>query len=81
MQKNANFQTQKIDIKNQKIDGFILKIINIVLISFQIKNKINKSKIFSKIFLIINISIKMILGLFFLIFSKINILFTKPELI
>ena len=69
------------NIKTQKIDGSILKIFEIVLASFLIKDKLKRARFLEKTFLLANLSIKMVLSMLFLTFSNRNIQFAKKELI
>ena len=51
-----------------------------VITAFQILNKLDCFRFFQKIFLLVNISIEVVLSMFFLIFSNANIQFAKKEL-
>lgn len=68
------------NIKAQKIDKFILLIYSMVLATFQLEEKQERMRFFQKIFLIANIAIEIILEMFFLIFSKIEINFVDQKL-
>lgn len=63
-----------------KIVDFISKIFEMVLISFQVKNKLQKARFIHKMFLLAHISVKIILEKFFLNFNNANIQFLKKEL-
>lgn len=78
---NLGFKVRLTDVGAYKINGSILKIFEMVLASFQIKEEHEKIWFFQKTFLVTNISMEMILNIFFLIFSNANILFAKQELI
>lgn len=52
-----------------------------VITSFQIKDKFKKANFFPKTFLIANISIKVVLKIFFFIFNNANIFFANKKLI
>lgn len=65
-------------INDQKIYNFILKIFNIGLEIFQILNNFLKNLIYKKSFLFTNISIKIILKVFFEIYT--NIKFNKKKI-
>ena len=52
-----------------------------MIADFQIKNKIGKPRFFQKTFLIANTKFEVILGMFFLKLSNINILFGEKTLI
>ena len=71
------FKIQKTSVKAQKIDDSILNTFEIVIADFQMKDKANKPRFFQKLFLIIDINFEMILKIFFLKISNIDILFSK----
>lgn len=52
-----------------------------MLASFQIKDKLKKTRFLQEIFLMADISIEVILSMLFLILNNVNILFTEQELI
>ena len=52
-----------------------------IIINFEIKDKISKSKYFQKIFLLANTNFELILKIFFLKFSNTNISFNEKILI
>ena len=62
-----------ITVKAQKIDGTMLDTYRIVVIAFLMTNKANQIKIFEKPFLIANVSLKVVFGMFFLTLSSANI--------
>lgn len=66
---------QLIDVKIQKIDCSTLEIFDMVLVSFQVKNKLGQPLLLQKIFLVANTNVTMILGMLFLTHSNVNILF------
>ena len=55
------------NIKVQKIDSFILKTFEIVLASFEIKDKLEKARF---LFLLADFNIKIVLKMLFFIFSN-----------
>ena len=59
-----------IDIKAQKINSSILKTFLIVLAYFKVEDKFGKAQFFQKSFSLANLSIKMVLEMFFLICSN-----------
>lgn len=65
------------DVGTQKIDGSTFETFKMVLASFQVKNKFDQSRFFQEIFLVVDISIAIILGISFLIFSNTNVLFRE----
>lgn len=69
------------NVGTQKIDKSSLATFRIVFASFQIKDKLGKTWIFQKTFLLANISVKMMLKMPFLTFSNANLQFAKKKLI
>lgn len=51
-----------------------------ILVSFQIENKLGKARFFQKIFLLADIIVKIVLRILLLIFSYAEIQFTKKKL-
>lgn len=74
-------KVQTTNVGAQKIYGSIFQTFEMALASFWVNDKLEKSWFFQKIFLIVNTSIQMILRIFFLIFSKTDLLFAEKELI
>lgn len=70
---------QKTIFKARKIDGSSLKTYGLISIVFSIQDSLKKIQLFEEIFLLANINIKIVLGMFFLIFSNTNIKFAKLE--
>ena len=66
-------QIRHTNVRAQKIDGSILKMFEIVLANFQVKNKLGKARFLQKMFLLTNISMKVILRISFLILNNANI--------
>ena len=52
----------------------------IVIVDFQVKDKVNRPRFFQDIFLIIDINFEVILKMLFLKISNVNILFGKKIL-
>lgn len=71
------FYTKKINVRVQKIDKFYLYIFGIVIIDCLVQNKLKKIRFFQENFLLTNISLEIVLEIFFLIFSKANIYFIE----
>lgn len=65
------------DIETQKIDGFTLSTYDIILVNFQLKDKLKKTYFFQKIILVANTIIEIVLGISFLVFSKMEINFAN----
>ena len=68
------------DIGMQKIDGSSLATYGMVIAAFQVVDKLGHFWFFQKIFLLGNISMKVVLGMFFLTFSNANVQFVEKEL-
>lgn len=64
---------RKTNIKAQKIDNSTLETFEIVLANFQMKNKLNRIRFFQKTFLVVKTTLEMIFGMFFFIFSDVDI--------
>lgn len=67
------FVTYKINIGTKKIDGLALAIYKIVIISFSIYDQLEKIWFFKKTSLLVDISIKVTLEMFFLIFLDLDL--------
>ena len=67
------------DVGTQTIDGSSLATYNMVIATFQVVNKLGRSRFFQKTFLLTDISIKVVLAMPFLIFSNANIQFAEKE--
>ena len=72
---------RKIDFGIQKIDGSHLDTFGMVITDYAVKNKLGRVSFFQKTFLLANISLEMVLGIFFFTFSKTNILFVERGLV
>ena len=72
---------RKIDVGAQKIDRSHLHTFGIVIADCSVKNKLERVRFFQKTFLLANISLKVILGILFLNFSKADIRFVEQELV
>ena len=74
--KELGFSIKPSDIRVQKINGTTLNIYEIVVTAFLGTNKANQVKFFEEIFLITNVSLKIILRMLFLTLSNedVNIL-------
>ena len=62
-----------IDVRAQKIDSFILETFKMVLASFQVEDKLGRTQYFQKTILLTDISIKVVLKMFFLTLSNTDI--------
>lgn len=70
----------KLDFRAQKINSSTLQIFEMVLASFQGKNKLERVQFFYKTFLLANTGVKMVLEILFLTFSNAKILFAEQKL-
>lgn len=66
-------KTQLINIQVQTIDSPIFELFKIVLISFEVNNKLEKPQFFLMTFLIANINVEVISETFFLIFGNTDV--------
>ena len=64
---------QKTNVGAQKIAKSSLKTYSMIIIVFQILNKLGCFQFFQKSFLLTNIRMEVVLGMFFLTFSNANI--------
>ena len=64
----------------QKIDGFALETFGMIIVDFQMEDKVNKPRFFQEIFLVTNTKFEMILKIFFLKICNADILFGKKTL-
>lgn len=67
------FRVHRINIGAQKIDNSILENFSMVLVDFQVENKLGRARFFEEIFLLTNISTEILLGMFFLILNNADI--------
>lgn len=61
--------SQSINIGTQKIDGLFLEIYEIVIAEFMIYDKLGRAQFFEEIFLLTDISMKIVSEMLFLSFS------------
>lgn len=73
------FYIKKIYIDIEIIDGNKLKTSKIVIISFLFDDKKGKSQFFENTFLLANISIDVVFGIFFFTLSNVKINFNNQE--
>ena len=69
-----------INVDIQKIDGLLLGTYSMVIAIFQVVHKLGRPRFFQKTFLLADISMKVVLGMPFLIFGNLDIQFAKKEL-
>lgn len=75
--KKLGLQGWKTEVRALKIDGLILKIFGMVMTSFSIDDKFEKSRFFEEIFFLTDNSMDIVLGMFFLTLSNAKIHFLK----
>ena len=68
------------DVGGQKIDGSSLATYGMVIAAFQVVDKLGRSRFFLETFLLVDISMKVVLGMPFLTFSNADVQFAKKEL-
>ena len=68
------------DVGVQKIDGTTLDTYKIVVAVFSMKNKAHWIKFFKEIFLVANVSLKVVLGMLFLTLNSANVDFLENKL-
>ena len=66
-------KVQKTNVSAQKIEESSLKIYNIIIIVFQVLNKLCRFRFFQKTFLLSNISMDVAAGMLFLIFNNADV--------
>ena len=74
------FKFYHINVGAQKIKGSILETFGMVLVNFQVEDKLGRVRFFQETFLLADISVKVVLGMPFLTFSNANIQFVKKKL-
>ena len=72
---------KKINVDAQKIDRSYLNTFGMVIADCSVKNKLRRVRFFQKTFLLTNISLEVVLGMFFLTLSKADIQFAKRKLV
>ena len=68
------------NIRAQTIDGSTLETFEMVLASFQVKDKLGRTRFFQETFLLADISMEVVLGMPFLTLSNADVQFVKKEL-
>lgn len=71
--------SQKIIVKPKKIDSSTLKIYGMIIILFLLQDSFKTIILFKRAFLLINTSMKIIIGMFFLFFNNIDFKFIRQE--
>ena len=65
----------KTNVGAQKIDSSALETFEMVIANFQVEDKANRPRFFQEIFLVVNTKFEIILGIFFLKFSNLDMSF------
>lgn len=74
---NLNLHIQKTNIRAQKIDGSILGTYTMVIDEFFLQDKWGRNWFFKEIFLLADVSVKVILGILLLFLSDANVQFSE----
>lgn len=77
LKKNLGLYIYNIDNGTLKIDGSRLETFGIIIVFFSIKDKVRKSHVLDKTFLLFNISMSVTLGISFSILSNAKINFNE----
>ena len=66
-------KARHIDVGAQKIDGLTLETFGMVLVSFQVKDKLGRARFFQESFLLADTSVEVVLRMLFLTLSNADI--------
>ncbi len=69
------------DVGAQKIDGSTLETFGMVLVNFQVEDKLGRAWFFQETFLVANVSVEVVLGMLFFTLSNADVVFKDRELI
>ena len=78
--RKLDLKVRKTNIVAQKIDGSALKTFKMMITDLYVEDKVGKPRFFSKTFLLANTKFKIILGISFLKFSNVDMLFGEKTL-
>ena len=78
--KQLGLRTWKSDVKAQKIDRSSLDTFEMVIIGFQVIDKLGRVRFFQKIFLLVDTTMEVVLKIPFLTFNNANIQFAEKKL-
>lgn len=78
--KKLGFQVQKTNVDAQKIGGSTLETYGMVITSFQVQDKFEKTRFFQENFLVADICMEVVLGILFLAVSKVKVGFAEKKL-
>ena len=73
------FSIRPTDVETQKIDGTMLDTYKMVVVVFLVIDKANQVRFFEKIFLVLNVSLKVVLGMVFLTLSNSDVNFLEKK--
>ena len=79
--KKLGLRIQKTDVGVQKIDGSTLEIYGMVITGFQVQDKFEKARLFQETFLVTDTSVEIVLGMPFLVLSKVKVDFAERNLL
>lgn len=74
------FSIRSTDIRAQKIDNTMLDTYRIIFAAFLVTDKVNQIRFFEQTFLVTNVCLEVVFGIFFLILNSVNIDFLEQEL-
>ena len=78
--KQLGFQVRKTNVITQKIDSSLLQTFEMVIASFQVKDKLDRARFFQKLFLLAETNMEMVLKMPFLTFNNADIQFAEKKL-
>ena len=78
--KKLGLQIRKTDVSAQKIDGSTLSTFEIVIVVFQVQDKLGRARFFQKTFLMANTSMEVVFEMPFLTLSNANVGFLDKKL-
>ena len=78
--KKLGLQIRKTDVGAQKIDGSTLSTFRMVILGYQVQDKLGRTRFFQETFLVANTSMEVVLKILFFNFSNADIGFLDREL-
>ena len=78
--RKLSLHIQKTNLGSQKINGSAFKTFGIVIVDFQVEDKIGRPRLFQKIFLAADTKFEVVLEIFFLKISNVDIAFGEKTL-
>ena len=73
-------QARNTNVGAQKIDGSIFQMFGIVLVDFQVEDKLKKAQFFQETFLLADIGTEVVLDMLFFSFSNADVQFVEKKL-